>query len=337
MRPSQLSTAIETVAVNANRPVLVSGPPGVCKSAVIKQLAAKLNRPLIDVRAVLLDPVDLRGLPKLNGDGRAHWCPPAFLPHKADDNSILFLDELPQAAPLVQSACLQLVLDRRLGEYVVPAGVTIIAAGNRQEDRAGAHRLITPLLNRLVHIDVDVNNDDWRAWAVAAGIHHWVPAFMMHRPKLLFQFDPKSAERAFPTPRSWEFVSDCLRANPPADLMFEIVAGCVGKGAAAEFMAYVKLASQLPNPLDVLKDPDGASVSGEPSVNYALIGSLVEQLRKDAKLASPFIRYIMRMPKEFGALAVRDGLAVAGEGILSTAEGKQYVRENSALIVGTGA
>src|SRR4029079_8083765 len=114
---------------------------------------------------------------------------------------VLFLDELAQAPPLVQAACLQLTLDRRVGEHELPAGWSVIAASNRAEDRAGTHRLISPLLNRFVHLDLEVSNEDWQAWAVASGIAPEVRAFLRYRPALLFRFDPAVQERAFPTPR----------------------------------------------------------------------------------------------------------------------------------------
>jgi MoxR-like ATPase len=122
-----------------------------------------LNLQLVDVRATLLDPVDLRGPHKVHDD-RAEWCPPAFLP--TDGEGVLFLDELAQAPPQVQSACLQLVFDRRIGEYELPDGWSVIAASNRSEDRAGTHRLISPLLNRFVHLDLDVCSEDWHDWVV---------------------------------------------------------------------------------------------------------------------------------------------------------------------------
>src|SRR5829696_4762350 len=182
MRPSEVTKALAAL-VPTRRPVYLWGPAGVGKSSLVRQAAEQLGLGLVDVRATLLDPVDLRGLPRLDGD-RAVWLPPAFLPRGGA--GLLFLDELAQAAPLVQAACLQLTLDRKVGEYELPDGWTVVAASNR----AGAHRLISPLLNRFVHLDVDVSPEDWQAWAVAAGVAPEVRAFLGYRPALLAQFDP---------------------------------------------------------------------------------------------------------------------------------------------------
>jgi hypothetical protein len=254
----------------------------------------------------LLDPVDLRGLPRLDGD-TAVWCPPAFLPRAGE--GVLFLDELAQAPPLVQAACLQLVLDRRIGEYELPEGWAVVAASNRAEDRAGVHRLISPLLNRFVHLDLEVSADDWQAWAVAAGVAPEVRAFLRLRPALLSQFDPAANPRAFPTPRSWQFVADVL-GRTPDDLVHGVVAGCVGDGPAAEFAGFLALYRELPDVDAVLAAPDTTPVPREPAVLYALVGALVETCRADGAPLAAFARYAARLPDEFALLAFRDALAV---------------------------
>jgi MoxR-like ATPase len=158
VRPTDVTNALAAL-VPTRRPIYLWGPPGVGKSSLVKQAAESLKLDLIDVRATLLDPVDLRGLPRIDGES-AVWLPPAFLPRFGE--GVLFLDELAQAAPLVQSACLQLTLDRRIGKYELPDGWSVIAASNRSEDRAGTHRLISPLLNRFVHLDLEVSAEDWQ-------------------------------------------------------------------------------------------------------------------------------------------------------------------------------
>jgi len=186
MKASSLSNALR-VLVAARRPVFIWGGPGVGKSSVVKQLAATLNVPLQDVRALLLDPVDLRGLPFLGSDGRSKWATPEFLPQNG--NGILFLDELNVAPAMVQASCYQLVLDRKLGEYTLPDGWAIIAAGNRDSDRAVTTRMPTPLRNRFVHLEFEVDVQEWSEWAIRAGIRPEVIAFLRFRPELLSAFD----------------------------------------------------------------------------------------------------------------------------------------------------
>jgi hypothetical protein len=305
MSPSDVSRALAAL-VPTGRPVYLWGPPGTGKSSLVRQAALSLNLSLTDVRATLLDPVDLRGLPRVDRD-RAVWCPPAFLPHGGA--GVLFLDELAQAPPLVQAACLQLVLDRQLGEYELPPGWAVVAASNRAEDRAGTHRLISPLLNRFIHLDLEVSLDDWQSWAAAAGIAPEVRAFLRFKPKLLFDFDPATNPRAFPTPRSWEFVSRVLPVTPP-NLLHRVASGCVGEGPAAEFVGFLQLYRQLPDVDAVLAAPATASVPAEPAVLCSLVGALVERLRSDRARAGNFVKYAARLPDEFGMLALRDALSM---------------------------
>jgi len=186
MKASSISDALR-VLVAARRPVFIWGGPGVGKSSVVKQLAETLNVPLQDVRALLLDPVDLRGLPFRGSDGRSKWATPEFLPQ--DGTGILFLDELNAAPAMVQASCYQLVLDRKVGEYTLPDGWAIIAAGNRDSDRAVTTRMPTPLRNRFVHLEFEVDVQEWSEWAIQAGIRPEVIAFLRFRPELLSAFD----------------------------------------------------------------------------------------------------------------------------------------------------
>jgi MoxR-like ATPase len=154
MKASQIASSLH-VLFKARQPVFLWGGTGIGKSAIVRQLATSLNLPLQDVRALLLDPVDLRGLPFLGSDGRSRWATPEFLPK--DGEGILFLDELNAAPAMVQASCYQLVLDRKLGEYTLPDGWAIIAAGNRDSDRAVTTRMPSPLRNRFVHLEFEVD------------------------------------------------------------------------------------------------------------------------------------------------------------------------------------
>jgi MoxR-like ATPase len=308
MRPADVSRTLARL-IPTGRAIYLWGSPGVGKSSVVRQAAEELRLRLVDVRAALLDPVDLRGLPRVSRD-RAEWCPPAFLPR--DGTGVLLLDELAQAPPAVQSACLQLVLDRRVGEYELPDSWSVLAASNRQEDRAGAHRLISPLLNRFVHLDLEVSLDDWQEWAVRNAIIPEVRAFLRFRPVLLNHFEPAANPRAFPTPRAWQFVSQVLPVTPDAHL-HEVVSGCVGEAASAEFVGFLRMFRELPDLDQVFADPDRALVPQQPAVLYALVGALLEKCKSDRSKVNGFVRYAARLPDEFGMLALRDLLALDGK------------------------
>lgn len=330
MRATELGNAL-TALLPTRRPVFLWGPPGVGKSSLVRQAAVALGLDVCDVRAVLLDPVDLRGIPAVNGDHRAHWCQPDFLPR--DGRGVLFLDELAQAPPLVQSACLQLTLDRKIGEYTLPEDWTVIAASNRQEDRAGAHRLISPLLNRFIHLDLEVCVDDWQAWALTNYITPDVRSFIRFKPSMLFQFDPTAGARSFPTPRSWEFVSQVVGVTPES-LQLPVIGGCIGEGPAAEFIAFRRIYTQLPDPATVLSNPQGCTVPQDISVVHALTGSLVEHCRT---AADPVLNscgmFGTRLPVEYATLLFRDLIAVNPRAC-SQQSVVNWVRQHTDLLAG---
>lgn len=303
MKASNISESIQTLAPTG-QPLFLWGPPGVGKSQVVKATARAMGIDLIDVRAILLDPVDLRGLPRISPEGLSQWCTPDFLPRQGQ--GILFLDELNAAPPLVQAACYQLVLDRRLGEYELPEGWTVIAAGNRETDRAVTHRMPSALANRFVHIDFSVDLDEWIDWAIGAAIAPEVIAFLRFRPTLLHSFDPETNTKAFPTPRSWEFVSNLVTAVPAPHLFHELTQGTVGKGAAAEFAGFIKIWKELPPAREILDHPNAIDIPKDPAILFAMcemLGHAVTGTDMEA-----MVQFGSRLPAEFGVLLMREAV-----------------------------
>ncbi len=299
MKASAIASALRTL-VAARQPVFIWGGPGVGKSAIVHQLAAILKVILQDVRALLLDPVDLRGLPFLGNDGRSKWATPEFLPQGG--SGILFLDELNAAPAMVQASCYQLVLDRKLGEYTLPEGWAIIAAGNRESDRAVTTRMPTPLRNRFVHLEFEVDLQEWSEWAIQASIRPEVIAFLRFRQELLSAFDRDA--NAFPSPRSWEFVSRILDATPDQSIEHELFAGAVGAGAATEFSAFLKTFRELPNIDAILLNPLKEPVPENAAAQYA-VASALAHCAADTNF-DRICTYLGRMPTEFSVLCVRD-------------------------------
>lgn len=306
MTPAQIIMALQTL-LDIRQPVFIWGPPGVGKSQIVAELARMRGLPLQDIRAILLDPVDLRGLPRIDENGSSVWCPPGFLPGPDDPaKGVLFLDELNAAPPLVQAACYQLVLDRRIGEYLLPDGWTIIAAGNRDKDKAVTHRMPSALANRMVHLDFEVCLDDWLEWAQKNGIHPEICAFLRFRPKLLHDFEPGSASKAFASPRSWEFVSRILAAHPDPEVEYELFQGTVGHAAAAEFMGFLQVWREMPTVEEVIASPRTAGVPEDPAAAYALCEALALKAAPDT--ISALTDYAERLPAEFSVVLMRDAL-----------------------------
>jgi MoxR-like ATPase len=244
---------------------MIWGPPGVGKSSAVRAVAERHGMAVTDLRLGQLAPTDLRGLPVPDtATGTAAWYPPAFLPRTG--RGILFLDELNLAPPAMQGLAQQLVLDRRVGDYVVPDGWVVWAAGNRKEDRASVFDMPAPVANRFVHFEVGAEIDAFRSWALEAGIDAQLVAFLLFRPDLLHKLDPNSP--AWPSPRSWAMAHQLMRAGLPID-------GAVGAGAAGEFAAFQRLCERLPD-VDAILAGKGAKVAfpAEASQRYATIIAL---------------------------------------------------------------
>lgn len=302
MKPSGIAEALRAL-IRARQPVFIWSAPGCGKSAVTKHVAAALNLRLRDVRALLLDPVDLRGLPFLGSDGRSKWATPDFLPQGG--SGILFLDELNAAPAMVQASCYQLILDRMLGEYTLPDGWSIVAAGNRDSDRADTTRMPTPLRNRFMHLDFEVDLQEWCEWAVRAGIRPEVIAFLRFRPSLLSDFSKDAC--AFSSPRPWEFVSrilDSLDSASNQAIEHELIAGAVEMGSATEFTGFLRIFRELPNVDAILMNPHQAPVPTEPSAQFA-VASALARCAADTNF-DRICTYLDRLPTEFRVLYVRD-------------------------------
>jgi hypothetical protein len=336
MRPSQAISALSHL-VQRKRPAFIWGPPGVGKSDVVHTVAERLSLELRDVRLNLLDPVDLKGFPSIEeiGTGKAKtrhmsFVPPDFLPRDPKSKGVLFLDEMNSAPQSVQAAAYQLILNRRIGEYVLPEGWAVLAAGNRSGDRAVVNAMPSALANRFVHIDFTVDVDDWYNWATQEGVSDLTRAFIKFRPNLLHSFDPSANERAFPTPRSWVFVDDVVDSNLDSATEFELIKGTVGEGAAAEYLAFTKLAAELPTADEILMNPDTAPVPVSPAAQYAVCTMLDRKATPNS--FGRLITYVERMSVEFQVLFVRSA-AMANRSVTQSKDYVTWVTKNQDVLL----
>jgi hypothetical protein len=283
--PSKAKNALRH-AMNKKRPVFLWGPPGIGKSDIVRQISNSFtNSHLIDIRLSLWDPTDIKGIPYFDSNNvKMAWGAPSELPDEEMaaqyDNIVLFLDEMNSAAPAVQAAAYQLILNRRVGTYKLPDNVIIVAAGNRESDKGVTYRMPAPLANRFIHLELAVNFDDWFNWSVDNNQHTDVVGYLTFAKKDLYDFDPKSASRSFATPRSWSFVSELLEDDLDESTTTDLVAGTVGEGLAVKFMAHRKVAASMPNPTDILAGKVKELKTKEISAMYSLTVSLCYELKE---------------------------------------------------------
>ena len=274
-------------AIAKKRPLFLWGPPGIGKSDIVHQIAESINAHVIDIRLSLWEPTDIKGIPYFDSNAnKMVWGAPAELPDAEmaaqHDSILLFLDEMNSAAPAVQAAAYQLILNRRVGTYRLPDNVFIVAAGNREADKGVTYRMPAPLANRFIHLELSVSFDDWFQWAAENKIHKDVVGYLTFSKKDLYDFDPKSASRSFATPRSWSFVSELLDDGLDDNTTTDLVSGAVGEGLAVKFMAHRKVASSMPNPTDILAGKVKELKTKEISAMYSLTVSLCYELKESS-------------------------------------------------------
>jgi hypothetical protein len=297
-------------AFSKKRPLFLWGPPGIGKSELVADIAQELGGHMIDLRLGQMEPTDIRGIPFYNKDsGKMDWAEPVDLPTAEFASQypivVLFLDEMNSAAPSVQAAAYQLILNRRVGKYFLPDNVVMVAAGNRESDKGVTYRMPTPLANRFIHQEMRVDFPSYQEWAVNNNIHKDVVGYLSFAKQDLYDFDPKSASRAFATPRSWTFVSQILEdEDGDDDTIMNLIAGTVGEGLAVKFMTHRKIAGKMPRPEDILSGKEKDLNVKEVSAMYSLVIGMCYELKgaierkvpdkQFHEMADHFFKYMMQ-------------------------------------------
>jgi hypothetical protein len=296
------------LAVAADLPVLLWGEPGIGKTAALTQLAESLDLPLTTVIASVHEPSDFSGLPVIGEDPAAHGVPLAppdwAVRFVRAGRGLLFLDELSTAPPAVQAALLRLVLERRIGALRLPAGVRIVAAANPRSCVADGWELSPPLANRFVHLnwthdpDVVVRGlggvwpqaslpalDPEKFPAAVAFARRAVCGLLAARPALVQRLPSGEARRgsAWPSPRSWEMtlrlIAFATAAGADRDVLSLLVRGTVGDGPGFELLTGIDR-MDLPDPEDLLADPDTADLPERGDLRQAVLDGVVAAVRR---------------------------------------------------------
>lgn len=299
-------------------PVMLRGAPGVGKSTIVRSVAEKLGIGFIDIRLAEMEPVDLRGLPVPDRENKSvEWYVTSDLPRDPNSKGIILFDELTSADKSLQVAAYELILDRRLGSlYKIPDGWFIVAAGNRTKDKAVATAMSSALANRLMHFEVNADPEDWSNWGVRNNIHPSVTGFINYRPQCLFKMDSQNLEQGWPSPRSWERVSNVIPLyGSNEEILRKAVYGLVGNAVGVEFMEFHRLNRKFDDVLAVMLNPDAEIVIPERADERYAMASAVSYLlwngksdADDEKRVDGMYRICMQMPSDFATLIVKNAM-----------------------------
>ena len=329
MKPSNLKTMLEK-AIPAKAPVLIKGAPGIGKTEIVKQACDAVKARLIISHPVVNDPTDYKGLPALV-DGEAR-----FLPYKdlkelisAETLTVFFLDDLGQAPPAVQAAAMQLILERRINGHKVSDNVTFIAATNRKADKAGVSGILEPVKSRFATIiELETDLHDWTSWALSADLPTELIAFFHFRPELLHAFTPTADIENTPSPRTAAHVAKLMSLDLPVELEFEAYQGASGKDFCTEFLAFIKIYRELPNPDMIIMNPDTAEIPARNDVTWALCGALARKAN-DQTWAS-IMKYAARLSAMYSVLLVQMSTKL-NPGLINTRQYIQWATDNQDL------
>lgn len=301
----------DTLAVTIEKgyPLMIKGPPGCAKTALVLLAAKKAKAEVVLMHPVVSDPTEFKGLPGFvkmtSGKTRAVFLPFGELRRliTAKKKTICFLDDLGQAPAVVQAACMQLILARRINGHKVSEHVVFIAATNRREDRAGVTGILEPVKSRFHTIlELMPNIEDWSEWALANGVPPEVVAFVRFKPALILDPGPATNDLVNrPSPRTVVHMAELYGAGLKS---LEVLGGAVGQGMAIEFLGFIKIWQSMPSLDMILAAPMATPVPTEIGALFAVATGLAFRVNKEN--AGNAIKYLGRLPDEYSVLGMRD-------------------------------
>lgn len=310
------------ISYETKTPIFIWGGTGIGKSDTIRQSAQEIAKSydlkvsedikdvkafgFLDIRISQLEPSDLRGLPVQNLEtGTTDWLIPSWLPQDEKSKGVIFFDELNLSPPSIQAVAYQLILDRRIGDYVLPKGWVIVSAGNRIEDKCSVFEMSSALCNRFLHATLTTPSvENWTKWAVENDIDGRIISFLNWKPSSFNRSDERSKDKAFPTPRSWAFCSRLISGRDDKALVSRLTASAVGEGTALELTAFLKLQTKIDFD-SILKNPKQIKKITEIDLKYVLLGTIAEKYRKDKKLLEKILPVTDYLEPEFAILLLR--------------------------------
>jgi hypothetical protein len=292
-----------TTCIREGFPVLIKGAPGVGKTSIIEKVGRKIKYDLVVSHPVISGPEDFKGQPWVI-DGKATFLPYGDLQIliDADKPTIYFLDDLGQASPSVQAACMQLLLARRINDHKVSNKVVFIAATNRREDRAGVTGILEPVKSRFYTIlELQANTDDWILWAYENDMPAKLIGYLSFQPQDILTNEATADIVNHPNPRCFEHVGRLINVGLEN---IEVLSGAIGSGCAAKMIGFFKVYADLPEIAGILLRPDTSPIPTEPSAKYAVISALVEKMTLENE--KQIFKYGNRMTDDFSTLLVRN-------------------------------
>lgn len=320
---------------------MLHGSPGTGKSDIVKSICKEYKLFLIDLRLSQCDSVDLNGFPVINEKKtRGHYAPLDSFPLEGDkvptgyNGWLLFCDEISSAALSVQAAAYRLILDREVGHNKLHKDVYIVAAGNLATDKAIVNRMGTAMQSRLIHLNLEVNVEDWLDWANTNKIDYRITSFIKFKPNLLHNFNPNHKDNTFSCPRTWYFLHKII--NPWEKIeptKMPLLVGTIGEGVAYEFLSFTQVMESLPSIETIIAQAEILPIPDAPDVLYAITGMVGHHINEAN--SKQLIKFISRLPMEFQIICLQDVFKKNKE-IKAVPEIRNWIKTNAPILASRG-
>lgn len=311
MNASKLEALLETAIKNKLR-VLIVGPPGCGKTAIVSQVCRKLATPLVYMHPAVSDPTDFKGLPGIV-DGKAEFLAYGDMRKLASvkERTVVFADDVGQAPFSVQASMMQPIHGGRINGHILSDELVWLAATNDTTHMAGVQGVIEPLKSRfhtIVHLKPSV--EDWTIWAGQNGMPFEVIAYLNKFPDHLSEFKPSRELKNSPCPRNWEAVGRWINSGIRSN---EVIAGAIGETHAAQFSTLLGKLGKIPDLDDCIARPTKAEVPDEGHIKYAVVSGIANKATK--KNFGACLEYVERLGKPFEVLFIKLSMKIHSDKI----------------------
>ena len=308
-----IKTIVELYPVMTAQPKrlvpMLLGAPGLGKSQAVYQAAEIIREQndiepedfsVVELRAGTMDPAEIGGF-RFVIDGKTEVTEPDWYPKTS--HGLLFLDELAQASLAGMNALSEVMLDHRIGTRHLPSGWLVVSASNRKVDRAGTTKIPAHIQDRILPLDIDLDVDALRDYAIQSNWYDLIPVYWNYRPENVHNLgeDGRGA-----TPRSWEMVSNFKRADLSPEVDYTMVLSALGEEVGSDFVAFERTVDLLPDIDEVINDPMNAKVDHKPDIMFALMGALATNVARDPSKMAGTMRYLERIDQEWAFTCIAD-------------------------------
>ncbi|MBQ9015083.1 MAG: AAA family ATPase [Firmicutes bacterium] len=213
------------IPIEKQRPVLLIGPPGIGKTAIMEQIAAELGVGLVSYSMTHHTRQSALGLPFITRqefEGYEYQMSEytmseiigsiyALMRETSVREGILFLDEINCVSETLAPCMLQFLQYKVFGQHQIPKGWIVVTAGNPPEYNKSVRDFDIVTWDRLKRIDVEADYETWKEYASAKGVHPAVLTYLAARKKDFYKVESTVDGKHFVTARGWDDLSEMIR------------------------------------------------------------------------------------------------------------------------------